>query len=92
MAFLARAYADKIKALEQEDFVLTGPSGKGHHRSRNGKGKLRTEAKDALLPLVFPHPRPGDRSVFSQRLQRAARWYEAAAELGWGILCLMPDS
>jgi len=86
MAFLARAYAEKITMLEEEDKT----AGRGQSRSRNGKGNLRTEAKKALLSLVFPMATSREHGIFKKRLQRATRWYEAADTLGWGSLCLMP--
>jgi hypothetical protein len=86
MAFLARAYADKIARLEQEDeFAARGTS-----RSRMGRGNLRTEAKKALLLLIYSNHTAKERDIFRKRLQRATRWYEAACVLGWGSLCLMP--
>ena len=57
MAFIARAYDDKIKSLEQEDRTAAG---KGHYRGRDGKGKLRTKAKQALIHDVFPNPSDED--------------------------------
>ena len=88
MAFLARAYVEKIATLEQEDKVIRRGGARSH--SRGGKGKLRTEAKQALLPLIFPNPTPKDRGTFNKRLHRAIRWYDAAEKLGWGSLCLIP--
>jgi hypothetical protein len=86
MAFLGRAYADKIALLEQEDQL----AGRGQSRSRNGRGNLRTEARTALLPLVYGEATGREKTIFKKRLQRATRWYEAADRLGWGSLCLMP--
>jgi hypothetical protein len=86
MAFLARAYAEKVAELEREDET----AGRGQGRGRHGKGNLRTQAKKALLSLVLPNAASKDYSIFKKRLQRATRWYEAADRLGWGSLCLMP--
>jgi hypothetical protein len=86
MAFLGRAYADKITLLQQEDQL----AGRGRGKSRSGKGNLRTEARNALLPLVCNKIDERDKDIFKKRLQRATRWYEAATRLGWGSLCLMP--
>jgi hypothetical protein len=86
MAFLGRAYADKITLLEREDQAR----GKGQSRSRDGRGNLRTEARTALLPLVYGEITSRERSICKKRLQRATRWYNAAMTLGWGSLCLMP--
>ena len=86
MASLARAYAEKIIELKQQDDI----AGRGQSRRRDGKGKLRTQAKRNLLQLVSPNATPSQQSIFGKRLQRATRWYEAADKLGWGSLCLMP--
>jgi hypothetical protein len=86
MAFLGRAYADKVALLEQED----QKAGRGQRRSRKGRGNLRTEARTALLPLVCDKTTDREKRIFKRRLHRATRWYEAANRLGWGSLCLMP--
>ena len=86
MASLARAYMEGITALERRDDM----AGKGKSRGRGGHGNLRSEAKKALLSLIFPHAGGKDYSIFNKRLQRATRWYQAAHALGWGCLCLMP--
>jgi len=69
MAFLARAYADKITLLEREDQL----AGRGERRSRSGKGNLRTEARNALLPLVCNTITEREKGIFKKRLQRATR-------------------
>ena len=86
MAFLARAYAEKITMLERQDDI----AGRGQNHGRSGKGNLRTEAKKALVSVVLPNATSKDYSIFNKRLHRATRWYEAANNLGWGSLCLMP--
>ena len=53
MAFIACAYNNKIKSLKQEDYAAAS---KGYYYSHNGKGKLRTKAKQALIHNVFPNP------------------------------------
>ncbi|KAF2174789.1 hypothetical protein K469DRAFT_685406 [Zopfia rhizophila CBS 207.26] len=78
MAFLARAYADKISMLEQED----KKAGIDQRRGRDGRGNLQTEAKNALLPLVFPNTTKKQRGIFYKRLEQAQRWYEFADSIG----------
>ena len=86
MAFLGRIYADRINLLEQEDQT----AGRGQSQGRGGKGKLRTEARESLLPLVYGRVTENEKNIFKKRLHRATRWYEVADKLGWGSLCLMP--
>jgi hypothetical protein len=45
---------------------------------------------DALLLSVTTASGPQQRQRFKRRLHQALRWYEAAKQLGWGMLCLMP--
>ncbi|KAF1922382.1 uncharacterized protein M421DRAFT_10598 [Didymella exigua CBS 183.55] len=45
---------------------------------------------DALLLSVTAASGPEQRQRFKRRLHQALRWYEAAKQLGWGMLCLMP--
>lgn len=86
MAFLGQAYADQISYLEQEDQTER----RDQSRSRNGKGHLRTQAINSLLLFAYEEATSKEKDIFRRRLLRASRWYEAAKELGWGILCLMP--
>jgi len=86
MAFLGRTYAEKIDLLKQEDQA----AGRGQNQSRDGKGRLRTEAMASLLPLVYDKVTFKEKNIFKKRLHRATRWYEVAHKLGWGSLCLMP--
>jgi hypothetical protein len=57
MAFIACAYDDKIKSLEQEDCAVAS---KGHYYGCDRKGKLRTEAKQAFIHNIFPNPSDKD--------------------------------
>ena len=63
MAFLGRAYADRIDLLEQNGQT----AGKGQSRSRDGKGKLRTEAMASLLPLVCDKVTQKERNIFIKK-------------------------
>lgn len=58
--------------------------------NRYGKGKVSSEAIDALLQLLFIPETPDERQRFRKRLGLATRWFETAKALGWGVLCLMP--
>jgi hypothetical protein len=64
MAFLTRAYAEKVAELEREDET----AGRGQGRSRYRKGNLQTQAKKALLSLVLPNAASKDYSIFKKRL------------------------
>lgn len=85
-ALLGRAYANKIAQIEQNDLL----SSNDRTRNRYGKGKVRTEAINALMMLV-PGAEKYKREAFRTCLLRASRWYELAQGLGWGILALMPS-
>jgi hypothetical protein len=86
MAFLGRAYEDKIAEIKTKDLA------KNNDRTRNryGGGKVQSEATQALLPLVYKSSTKRERDIFQKRLHRASRFYEAASVLGWGFLCLIP--
>jgi hypothetical protein len=89
LAFLGRTYANKVAALQEED----ERAGRGPLQTRNGKGKVRSEALDSLVKLLYPNLTPVPiplRRTLKNLLQRATRWYKAATTLGWGALCLMP--
>jgi hypothetical protein len=77
MALLGRAYAAKIKQLQDENTGTPLPP-------------LKTKAINSLLHLVCPHALPQERKVLVRRLTCATRWYSATETLGWGSLCLMP--
>jgi hypothetical protein len=79
MAFLGRAYANKIASLQGESV----------------KGNVRSKAITALLQAVTlknSQPTHAVRGTFKLRLNRASRWYHAANTLGWGCLCLIPEN
>ena len=85
MAFLGRAYTRKIAQIRQQDAAQGKDPG-----TRDGRGKVSTEAMNALLVSVSAPTAPRSRQRFRRRLHQALRWYEAARQLGWGMLCLMP--
>jgi hypothetical protein len=86
MAFLGRAYSNKIAALQKEDELA------GCGKYRQGRGKVRSEAQQLLLQLIYPDltASAAQKGTLKNLLQRALRWYDAATMLGWGSLCLMP--
>jgi hypothetical protein len=87
MAYLGRAYEEKIAQLQQEDCRL----GLGQKKGRAGKGYLKKQAQDALMPLIADTITARNKKKGLQlRLTAASRWYSAATRLGWGILCIMP--
>jgi hypothetical protein len=86
MAFLGKAYTEKIDQIRTQDAARLNNKG----NNRYGKGKVSSEAMDALLLSVTTASGPQQRQRFKRRLHQALRWYEAAKQLGWGMLCLMP--
>jgi hypothetical protein len=86
MAFLGNAYTEKIDQIRTQDAARLNNKG----NNRYGKGKVSSEAMDALLLSVTAASGPQQRQRFKRRLHQALRWYEAAKQLGWGMLCLMP--
>ena len=86
MAFLGKAYTDKIEQIRAQDALKINNKG----NNRYGKGKVSSEALDALLRSATAASEPQQRQRFKKRLHQALRWYEAAKQLGWGMLCLMP--
>jgi hypothetical protein len=86
MAFLGKAYTEKIDQIRTQDAARLNNKGS----NRYGKGKVSSEAMDALLLSVTTASGPRQRQRFKRRLHQALRWYEAAKQLGWGMLCLMP--
>lgn len=86
MALLGQAYVNKIEEIKREDAAASNDT----THNRYGKGKVRTQAIEALLPLFSSAPTSKERDKFKRRLNRSTRWYEVAKALGWGILCLMP--
>ncbi|UPX13400.1 uncharacterized protein EKO05_0003909 [Ascochyta rabiei] len=47
---------------------------------------------DALLLSATAMSGRQQRQRFKKQLHQALRWYEAAKQLGWGMLCLMPHN
>jgi hypothetical protein len=52
----------------------------------------RTQVIDRLWVEIQPNGTKQDRKRFVRRLTQATRWYQVADTLGWGSLCLLPDS
>jgi hypothetical protein len=52
----------------------------------------RTPVIDRLWVEMVPNGTKKQRKRFVKRLAVANRWYQAAETLGWGSLCLLPDS
>jgi hypothetical protein len=86
MAFLGQAYAAKVDEIKTADAAVSNDT----THNRYGKGKISSEAINALLQQLSLPETPDDRQRFRKRLGRATRWYQAAKALGWSILCLMP--
>ncbi|KAK7177790.1 hypothetical protein PSPO01_16161 [Paraphaeosphaeria sporulosa] len=53
---------------------------------------VKTQVIDALWPSVEPNGTKQGRKRFGKHLALAARWYQVADTLGWGSLCLLPDT
>ena len=85
MAFLGKAYTERMDQIKEQDLARSRDA-----RNRGGRGKVSSEAMDALLLSVTATSEPQQRQRFKRRLHQALRWYEAAKQLGWGMLCLMP--
>ncbi|UPX16739.1 uncharacterized protein EKO05_0007126 [Ascochyta rabiei] len=86
MAFLGKAYTEKIDQIQAQDAARLNNKG----NNRYGKGKVSSKAIDALLLSVTAASGPEQQQRFKRRLHQALRWYKAAKQLGWGMLCLMP--
>lgn len=87
MAFLGKAYVETIDEIKAKDAACTKRG-----RNRDGRGKVSSEAMDVLLRSVSTTKMLEQRGAFRKRLHRALRWYEAAKQLGWGMLCFLPDN
>lgn len=85
MAFLGKVYTEKMEQIREED-----RSTRLSAKNRHGKGKVSSEAIDAIIATISANPDGKQRQQFRRRLHYALRWYSAASELGWGMLCLMP--
>ncbi|KAH5708166.1 hypothetical protein HBI81_256430 [Parastagonospora nodorum] len=88
LARMGQIYHDEIARIQREDDAAGMQPGR-----REGKGQIRTQAKKALWDRYRPdvHNRL-TWSAFKVRLKRAQRWTEAATQLGWGFLLLIPTS
>ncbi|KAK7177962.1 hypothetical protein PSPO01_15993 [Paraphaeosphaeria sporulosa] len=68
--------------------------GQANDRSRNryGRGKVSTQATEALMALVGLDVTDKDKRSFQRRLEIAKRWYTVTHThtLGWGMLTLIP--
>lgn len=86
MALLGKAYADKMDDIRSGKELDVSPQ-----ERKQGKNKVSSRAMDALLPrLALTLKSHEDRTRYKARLHRGIRWYKAAKQLGWGMLCLMP--
>lgn len=85
MAFLGKAYTERMDQIKEQDVARSRDA-----KNRGGRGKVSSEAMDALLLSVTATSGRQQRQRFKKRLHQALRWYEAAKQLGWGMLCLMP--
>jgi hypothetical protein len=86
-AQLGKAYNTKIEQIRERDKDMVVST----TRSRNGKGQVRTEARDDLLALVYTtKPTEKQRKHFKNRVNRGMRWYTMGQALGWGSFCLVP--
>lgn len=85
MAFLGKVYTEKMSQIRLQDSSIPGGS-----KNRHGRGKVSSEAMDAIMISISATPDAQQRQRFKRRLHQALRWYSAASELGWGMLCLMP--
>jgi hypothetical protein len=85
MAFLGKAYTKRMDQIKEQDIARSKDA-----KNRGGRGKVSSEAMDALLLSVTAASGLQQRQRFKRRLHQALRWYEAAKRLGWGMLCLMP--
>jgi hypothetical protein len=84
---LGKAYNTKIEQIRERDKDMVVSTA----RSRNGKGQVRTEARDDLLALVYStKPTEKQRKHFKNRVNRGKRWYTIGQALGWGSFCLVP--
>ncbi|KAF1924231.1 uncharacterized protein M421DRAFT_8896, partial [Didymella exigua CBS 183.55] len=84
MAFLGKAYTERMDQIKEQDVARSRDA-----KNRGGRGKVSSEAMDALLLSVTATLDRQQRQRFKRRLHQALRWYEAAKQLGWGMLCLM---
>lgn len=84
MAFLGKEYVEKMDEIRAAE-------GDGGKKNRHGKGKVSSEAMNAIIgTLTATAPSGPQRQRFKRRLHQAVRWHSAVKQLGWGILCLMP--
>lgn len=85
-ALLGQVYQNKIEQISESDKGVVTINA----RSRNGKGKVRAEAADDLLALLYTVPTDQDRRLFKSRITRGMRWYTMGQTVGWGSFCLVP--
>lgn len=86
MAFLGQAYTNRIDEISQKHV----PASSRSTRSRGGRGKVSSEAIDALISQLSTPLPDEERRKFVRRLGSAVRWSQLARGLGWGMLCLLP--
>ncbi|KAL5371659.1 hypothetical protein DPSP01_014104 [Paraphaeosphaeria sporulosa] len=85
-ALLGQADAG-MRARIRADDAMTGGN---RTRDRGGKGKVSTEAIEALMALVGLEVTETSKKAFHRRLDQGKRWFLVAQNLGWGILTMIP--
>ncbi|UPX16738.1 uncharacterized protein EKO05_0007125 [Ascochyta rabiei] len=82
-----KAYTKRIDQIKEQDVARSSDA-----KNRGSRGKVSSEAMDALLLSATAMSGRQQRQRFKKQLHQALRWYEAAKQLGWGMLCLMPHN
>jgi hypothetical protein len=62
------------------------------HDLADDRRHAKTQVIDHMWGEIEPNSTEQHRKCFVRRLTQATRWYEIADTLGWGSLCLLPDS
>lgn len=62
------------------------------HELNDDRRHARTVVIDCLWVETEPNGTAQHRKRFVRRLTNATRWYQIAESLGWGSLCLLPDT
>ncbi|KAL5371095.1 hypothetical protein DPSP01_014494 [Paraphaeosphaeria sporulosa] len=62
------------------------------HKRGDDRRHIKTQVINALWPSVKPNSTKQGRKRFGKHLALAAHWYQVADTLGWGSLCLLPDT
>ncbi|KAK7177487.1 hypothetical protein PSPO01_16461 [Paraphaeosphaeria sporulosa] len=85
-ALLGQAYSRRTAQIRDEDHI----SSNDRTRNRYGKGKISTQATEALMALVGLDVTEKNKRSFQRRLEIGKRWYTVTQALGWGMLTLIP--